>query len=261
MKKTEILIRSAIFNITFFTLTPLMALCGLPTIWMKRERAMYIVHGWVRMVYTLERYIMNLDYEVRGWEHVPQGTSYLLAAKHQSAYETMKLHLLLGDPAIVLKKELLRIPLWGMFLKKIDPVAIDRSNREQAMRSLLHGVQHVKEQGRPIVIFPQGTRVKSDTTTREKPYKGGIARMQEFSGLPIVPMALNTGLYWPRNSMMKRPGKVIFQFYPPIPAGKPADIVMKELEQIIETGSADLNAESRALYPHLARANAETNKA
>lgn len=251
MKKIEILIRSTLFNIFFFTMTPLMALCALPTIWMPRERAMFIVHSWVKMVYALERLFLNLDYEVRGWEHVPQGTSFLVAAKHQSAYETMKLHILFGDPAIVLKRELLSIPLWGLFLAKIDPVAIDRGNREQAMKSLLAGVKHVQDQGRPIVIFPQGTRVKTDVTAAEKPYKGGIARMQAASGLPIVPMALNTGLFWPKNSLIKRPGKVIFQFYPAIPAGKQTETLIKDLETIIETGSNALNAESRAQYDYL----------
>lgn len=251
MKKIEILIRSTLFNIFFFTLTPLMALCALPTIWMRRDRAMFIVHSWVKMVYLLERIFLNLDYEVRGMEHVPQGTSFLVAAKHQSAYETMKLHILFGDPAIVLKRELLSIPLWGLFLAKIDPVAIDRGNREQAMKSLLASVKHVQDQGRPIVIFPQGTRVKTDVTAAEKPYKGGITRMQAASGLPIVPMALNTGLFWPKNSLIKRPGKVIFQFYPAIPAGKPTDVLIKDLETIIETGTNALNAESRAQYHYL----------
>lgn len=252
MKKIEILIRSTLFNIFFFTMTPLMAICALPTIWMRRERAMFIVHAWVRMVYCLERVFLNLDYEVRGWEHVPpQGTSFLVAAKHQSAYETMKLHMLFGDPAIVLKRELLSIPLWGLFLAKIDPVAIDRGNREQAMKSLLNGVKHVQEQGRPIVIFPQGTRVKTDVSPSEKPYKSGIVRMQDSSGLPIVPMALNTGLFWPKNSLFKRPGKVIFEFFPAIPAGKQTDSLIKDLEQIIETGSNALNAESRAQFAYL----------
>lgn len=251
MKKIEILIRSALFNIVFFTVTPLMALCALPTIWMPRDKAMHIVHAWVRVVYALERIFMNLDYEVRGWENVPKGTSFLLAAKHQSAYETMKLHLLFDDPAIVLKQELLNIPLWGLFLGKIDPVAIDRSNRDQAIKSLLQGVQHVKEQGRPIVIFPQGTRVLPDATIAEKPYKAGIGRMYEASGLPIVPLALNTGIFWPRNSLIKRPGKVIFQFLPPIEGGEKPETVMKKLQDDLEKASEALTAEARDRYPYL----------
>lgn len=256
MKKIEILIRSTLFNIAFFTTTPLMALCALPTIWMPRRKAMFIVHAWVRLVYALERIFMNLNYEVRGWENVPKGQSFLLAAKHQSAYETMKLHILFDDPAIVLKQELLNIPLWGLFLGKIDPVAIDRSNRDQAIKSLLDGVRHVKEQGRPIVIFPQGTRVLPDATTAEKPYKAGIGRMYELSGLPIVPLALNTGIFWPRNSLIKRPGKVIFQFLPPIVGGQNTDTAMKILQDNLENASNALTAEARKKYPYLPKAKA-----
>lgn len=251
MKKIEILIRSILFNIAFFTMTPLMALCALPTIWMPRRRAMFIVHTWVKTVYLLERTLLNLRYEVRGWEHVPHGQPFLLAAKHQSAYETMKLHILFGDPAIVLKRELLSVPLWGLFLAKIDPVAIDRGNRDQAMKSLLASVQHVKEQGRPIVIFPQGTRVQPDATTQQKPYKAGIGRMYEASALPIVPLALNTGIFWGRNSFIKRPGTVIFEFLPVIEAGQKVDVVMKDLQTRLEIASDALTAEGRERYPYL----------
>ena len=253
MKKIEILVRSTLFNIAFFTVTPLMALCALPTVWMKRERAMFIVHAWVRVVYALERLFLNLDYEVRGWENVPQGKAFLLAAKHQSAYETMKLHMLFGDPAIVLKRELLKIPLWGLFLAKIDPVAIDRGNRDQAMKSLLEGVRHVKTQARPIVIFPQGTRVLPDATPAQKPYKSGIGRMYEASALPIVPLALNTGIFWPRNSLLKRPGKIVFEFLPVIESGQDVGEVMKNLQDSLETASEALTAEARARFPYLPR--------
>lgn len=255
MKKIEILIRSTLFNIVFFTLTPLMAVCALPTIWMKRARAMFIVHAWVRLVYALEKLLLNLDFEVRGWEHVPQGQAFLLAAKHQSAYETMKLHLLFSDPAIVLKRELLKIPLWGLFLAKIDPVAIDRGNRDQAMKSLLDGVRHVKTQARPIVIFPQGTRVRPDATPSEKPYKSGVGRMYEASNLAIVPMALNTGIFWPRNSLLKRPGKVVFEFLSPIEPGRPAAEILQDLQQRLESASDALTAEARTRFPYLPQKN------
>lgn len=251
MKQVEIVIRSILFNLFFFTVTPLMALCALPTIWMKRERAMFIVYSWVRVVYALEKIFLNLDYEVRGWENVPQGQAFLLAAKHQSAYETMKLHILFNDPAIVLKQELLKIPLWGLFLGKIDPVAINRGNRDQAMKSLLKSVHHVKSQARPIVIFPQGTRVLPDATVAEKPYKSGIGRMYEASGLTIVPLALNTGIYWPRNSWLKRPGKIIFEFLPVIEPGRPVPDAMRDLQTRLETASEQLTQEARSQYPYL----------
>lgn len=233
-------IRSTLFNLAFFGITAVMALITLPATLMKREMTMRVVRLWVGTVYFLERHILCLDYEVRGWENVPQGQSFLLAAKHESAYETFKMHILFADPAIVLKKELTRVPLWGAFIRKSDPIAIDRSSVKQSIKSLISEVQRVKAQGRPIIVFPQGTRVKPTTTTKEKPYKSGIARMQEASGLPIVPMALNTGLFWPKMSWMKKPGTVVFEFLPPIPAGLSHDEVMKILEERLETASTKL---------------------
>lgn len=232
-------IRSTIFNLAFFGITAIMAFVTLPATLMKRETTMKIVRLWVRTVYFLERHILGLDYEVRGWENVPEG-SFLLAAKHESAYETFKMHILFADPAIVLKKELTRVPLWGAFIRKSDPIAIDRSSVKQSIKSLMSEVQRVKAQGRPIVVFPQGTRVKSTATTKDKPYKSGIARMQEASGLPIVPLALNTGLFWPKMSWIKKPGKVVFEFLPPIPAGKSSDEVMALLEEKLESHSRTL---------------------
>ena len=254
MKTIEIFIRSLLFNAAFFCVTLAMMICAFPTVFMKRERGMAVVYAWVKTVYVLEKTLLGLDYEVRGRENVPQGQAFLLAAKHQSAYETMKLHLLLGDPAIVLKRELLSIPMWGRFLNIIDPVAIDRGNREEAMKSLLAGVQHVKDQGRPIVIFPQGTRVMPDAVPTEKPYKVGIGRMYVSSGLAIVPLALNSGIFWPRHSWFKRPGKVVFEFLPPIAAGLPITEVMAMLQDRLEDASNALTAEARAAYPWLPRA-------
>ncbi len=251
IKNIEIFTRSTLFNLAFFGTTLVMAICTLPAIFMARDKAMRIVHLWVRLVYGLEKIFLNLDYEIRGWENVPQGQSFLVAAKHQSAYETMKLHLLFDDPAIVLKRELLRIPVWGRFLGKIDPIAIDRSNRETAMRSLIDGTLHVKQQGRPIVIFPQGTRVAPDMTAEKKPYKAGIAKMYHSSNLPIVPMALNTGIFWPRVSWIKRPGRIIFEFLPPIMPGKTIPEVMAILSNDLEKASIALTKEARENYPCL----------
>ena len=168
---------------------------------------MAVVHGFAFTTAILEKYILGLTYEVRGQEHLPEQGSYIIAAKHQSSYETFKLHTLFGDPAIVLKKELLRIPLWGMYLKKSDVIAIDRSSPKTAIKSIKDGAQHVKEQGRPIIIFPQGTRVSIDTTAQEKPYKIGIMRLQEATNLPIIPMAINTGYFQPKHKWCKKPGK------------------------------------------------------
>lgn len=210
-------LRSTLFNLAFYIVTLIACIICLPTLFMPRGVFMAVVHGWVWCVHVLERLIMNLHFEIRGLEHLPpDGTPYIVAAKHQSPYETFKLHTLFGDPAIILKQELLKIPLWGAYLKKSDVIAIDRTTPELAISSIQDGARRMKAQGRPIIIFPQGTRVRIDETVQHKPYKVGVARLQEATDLPILPMALNTGYFWPRSGWLRRPGRVVFEFLPPL---------------------------------------------
>ncbi len=245
-------IRSVFFNILFYgVLTPVICILTLPSLLFPRKVAVWVAEFYQTSSYYLEKYVMGIDYEVRGLENLPQGGEYLVAAKHQSAHETMKLHMLFPDPTIILKKELLRLPLFGWFLKRVGVIPIDRTNRGQAMTSIVEGAIRMKAAKRPIIIFPQGTRVAVDETTAKKPYKGGVAKMYGATGMPIVPLALNSGLYWPRNSFWKRPGKAIFEFLPPIPPGLPEKEVMHLLEEQIETASARLVEEARAKDPSL----------
>jgi len=237
--------RSILFNILFYLSTLLACLALLPTLVLPRSAFMWVVHLWLAIVVFLEKYVMGLTYEIRGKENLPESGSYIVAAKHQSAYETMKLHPLFGDPAIVLKKELLMIPLWGWFLKKSDVIAIDRSSPKTANESLIAGARHIQAAGRPIVIFPQGTRVPPHVSTKEKPYKMGVTRIQEATDLPIIPVATNTGMFWPRSGFFKSPGKVVFDILKPIPPGGKKDETIKALEQQIEERSFQLMEEAK----------------
>lgn len=244
-------IRATLFNIVFWAWAIAVCVTIIPLVYCSRKTTLRISHIFNNGVYYIEKYVLGLDYEVRGMEYMPKEGSYLIAAKHQSAYETMKLHRLFGDPSIILKKELLSIPIWGKFLGKLDIIAIDRSNGESAMTSIVEGAQRMKEQGRPIVIFPQGTRVRTDATTAQKPYKGGIMKMYKATGLPIIPLAVNSGMFWPRNSYLKRPGKVIFEFLPPIEPGIDDKKVMKALEERLEEASIRLMEEAKERNPLL----------
>ncbi len=233
-------IRSTVFNISFYILTGISCVVLLPTLFLPRRVFLGVVMGFCYTTAFLEKYILGLTYEVRGKENLPNNGAYIIAAKHQSAYETLKLHILFNDPAIVLKKELFKIPLWGWYLKKSDVIAIDRSSPKSAIKSIQDGAKHVAEQNRPIVIFPQGTRVTTETTAKEKPYKIGISRIEQATKLPIIPMALNTGLFQPRQKWCKNPGKVIFEFMPTIKISDNASYTLKQIETTIENKSNDL---------------------
>lgn len=242
------MIRSTIFNIVFYGFTAISCVLCLPFLFLPKKDAMWAVRLFVHSTRFFEKCILSLDYEVRGLENLPKG-SCVIAAKHESAFETTKLNILFDDPAIILKRELLRIPLWGRFLAKIEPIAIDRSQGKEAMDQIITGARRVQAQGRPIVIFPQGTRVSPWKKITERPYKIGAARMALETGLPLIPMALNSGMFWPRNSWLKHPGKVIFEFLPPISltSGDVAAIT-RDLEARLESASDALHNEAVQLY-------------
>lgn len=229
MKRARI--RSTIFNLLFFSVTGIMAVAYIPALLLPRKEFVRLVELWLMVVTALEYVVLGLKYEVRGRENLPKNQPFIVAAKHQSAYEAMKIHLLFKDPAIILKRELLWIPLFGWYLQKAGMIAIDRSTPEKALRSIADGALRVKNEGRPIVIFPQGTRVSPGA---EIAYKPGIARIAEITGLPVIPMALNSGIFWPRNAWFKSPGRVTFQLLKPLAVSGDRHGFMSELEKKTE---------------------------
>ena len=249
--KLIIIIRSILFNISFYGLTAIASIVLIPFIFAPRKFILAITKTWLACAQFLMKYIAGITYEIRGKEFLPKSGSYLVAAKHQSAYETLKLHALFGDPTIVLKKELIGIPLFGKFLNKLDVIAIDRRNKEESIKSIVEGAKRMQTAERPIVIFPQGTRVRVDETAKDKPYKGGIVKMYANTDLPIIPLALNSGLFWSKNGFIKKPGRIIFEFLPAIEAGLPDKKVMKALEDRLEQKSNLLMLESVEQYPYL----------
>ncbi|MDP9195907.1 MAG: 1-acyl-sn-glycerol-3-phosphate acyltransferase [Pseudomonadota bacterium] len=226
-------LRSLAFNIAFFSLTTVCCALLILTLPLPRRCVIWGIETYERMLDWLERKIIRLDYTVSGLEHIPQGP-FLLAAKHQSAWETMKLHLLLRDPAVVLKRELMLIPLWGWLAARAGMISVHRNKRGRTIPSLIRGAKKVAAEGRPIVIFPQGTRVAPGD---HRPYKIGIGILYQELGLPVVPMALNSGLFWPRHSFIKQPGTVTVQFLPPMPPGLTAEELVKKLQDTLETAS------------------------
>ncbi|HRK98497.1 MAG TPA: lysophospholipid acyltransferase family protein [Alphaproteobacteria bacterium] len=208
-----------------------------PLTLLPRKQFVIFLTLYFKLVHILEKYVLGLDFIVRGAENIPKDGAFLVASKHYSAYETMKMHVLFYDPAIIMKRELKFIPLWGLLASKAEMIFIDRGSRDVALNSIIAGAKRIKEQGRPLMIFPQGTRVSIEDTPENKPYKGGIIRMYEATNIPILPLALNSGLFWKKKAFFKYPGKVIFEFLPPIPPGLEASEALDRIKNSIEDAS------------------------
>jgi 1-acyl-sn-glycerol-3-phosphate acyltransferase len=160
--------------------------------------------------------------------------------KHQSTWDTLILPVVLDDPTIVLKRELLFVPFFGWYAARAGSIAIDRRAGAGALRRMLSKARRVAATGRPIVIFPEGTRVAPG---EQRPYHPGVAALYQSQALPLVPAAVNSGLYWGRRSFIKRPGRIVLEFLDPIPPGWPRDRLMAELKRRIETASGALLGE------------------
>lgn len=239
-------VRSVIFNIFFFGGSLFWSIALLWTLLLPEKKCAQVVSdiygGYITLI---ERYILGLKLEIRGMEHVPKTGPYIIAAKHQSAFETLKLPYMrsLGYPAIILKKELTMIPIYGWYFSAMGQIAIDRGSGKEALNSIVNGCRDRLAAGRPVIIFPEGTR---RAVGAEKAYKAGIAKVYRDVQAPIVPMALNSGLFWGRNSFFKKPGTVVFEFLPVIPPGLPPLQMMEQLERVIEEASDKLVAEGKA---------------
>ena len=194
-----------------------------------------------RELIWLERHVLGLSYVVEG--DLPRSGAFIVAMKHQSLWETMKLNLLFDDPAIVLKQELLDIPLWGRYPRFLDLVPIDRSAGRQAVSLMVKAAMRAKAADRPIVIFPQGTRVPPGET---QPYKSGISHLYASTGLPIIPVVLNSGLFWPKKLFRQRSGRITMRVLPAIPSGLDPREAMRQLETMLEDASTKLIAEGKS---------------
>lgn len=233
-------IRSLVFNVLFYTMSFLLLTVCLPMVFLPNSWQRRVPPVWLEIGYFLEKYVLGLDYEVVGKENLPPAP-YLVAMKHESAWETMKLYKLFGNPAIVLKKELMDTPILGNYAHVMDMVPVDRAKGREATKYMVDAARKIVPDKRPLVIFPQGTRVPPGV---KKPYKMGIIRLYEDLGVPMVPVALNSGLFWGRNGFWKRSGVITVQILPPIPPGLPSSEAALQMEQQIENTSEQLAVEA-----------------
>lgn len=231
-------VRSLLFNLAFGLATVAMGVVGLPVFLAPGRWASAYGRLWARVCMFLLKWIVGLDWEVRG---APPAGAALVVAKHQSAWETLALTLLLNRPAFVMKRSLLLTPPFGPYLAKAGMVAIDRSAGAQAIRRMTAGARAAMAEGRAVAIFPEGTR---RAVGAPPAYRSGAAALYRGLGVEAVPVALNSGLYWGRNAFAKRPGRIVVEFLEPIPPGLDRRAFMARLENAIETATDRLVQEA-----------------
>ena len=224
-------LRSSLFVLALIVVTPPYALLALATFPLPRMTRYRIISGWSRCVILLSKIILKIDWRVEGREHLPQRPAVILA-KHQSAWETMAFQIIFPPQVLVLKRELLWLPFFGWGLALMSPIAIDRSRGLAALRAMAKKGALRLAQGFWVVVFPEGTRVRPG---ERRAYQPGGAWLAAAAGAPVVPVAHNAGLLWPRYAFLKHPGTVTVRIGPAIdPAGRDPATINRLAEAWIE---------------------------
>jgi 1-acyl-sn-glycerol-3-phosphate acyltransferase len=236
------LIRALAFNVCFYLNTIGHLLLGLPVLTMPRHALWALIRSWARINHWLLRTLCGIDFEIRGIERIPPG-ALLVAAKHQSTWETYSLIPLFKDPTFILKRELMWLPVFGWYCMKARMIPVRRGARAAALREMVEHAKLELAHGRQILIFPEGTRRPPGAAPD---YKYGVARLYADLGVACLPIALNSGLYWPRRSWRFRPGKIRAQILQPIPPGLDPEKFLARLQSDLEAATARLLAEGHA---------------
>lgn len=238
----SVLVRSLVFNALFYVNIVTRMMVALPTILLPHQFILGVLRHYAASSLWLLRVVCGLRVQWRGRDKLPTG-SYIVACKHQSLWETFALFALLPDPTYVLKRELMWIPLFGWLATKAGMIPIDRGSRASALASMTRAARREIARRRQIVIFPEGTRRPPGAEPR---YLPGVALLYAQTGLPCVPVALNSGLFWPRRSFRRYPGTVLVEVLDPIPPGLDKRVFLKRLQTALEEATARLVSEGRA---------------
>ena len=236
MSSPALWLRSLGFNVGWYLGSAVIAIGGAPLLLAPRRWVVAWARLWVAFVLWWLRVTCGLSHRVVGREHLPAGP-VIVACKHQSTWETMAFTLLFSDIAIVLKRELLFIPIGGWAMARAGNIAVARGDGASALRGLVRQAKAAIADGRSIIIFPEGTRVAPGD---QKPYQVGTAALYRQLGVPVVPMALNSGLFWGRRRWLKRPGVITLEILPPIFPGLSREAFMATLRERIEGATARL---------------------
>ena len=231
-------LRSAAFNLVFYAMSVVIVIAATPCLVLPRRFTLYAMEAWSHLTLWLLRVIVGTRYEVRG--ELPRG-GVLVASKHQSMWDTIVMTAILKDPAMVLKRELLWIPFYGWYAQKARMIAIDRGAAAAAIRRLVSQGKAAVAEGRPVVIFPEGTRSAPGSKLE---YKPGVAALYRQLGVECVPAAVNSGLFWARRGFARKPGTIVIEFLEPIPPGLDRKSFMETLETRVETAAARLAGEA-----------------
>ncbi len=236
------ILRSIVFNLVLFVWGVFVGILTLPVLMMPPETVRKTGAWWSGTVIWLAKVICGINWEVRGLDNVPKGP-VIFASKHQSMWDTLFFPAFFDQPSAIAKAELRWLPFYGWVSHRAGAIWVDRKAGGAAIRAMIRGAQRTIGQGRPIFIFPQGTR----TPPGEKsPYQPGVAALYTSVGIPVVPVALNSGMFWGRRSFIKQPGTLIVECLPVIEPGLDRKTFMAMLEERIETASDRLEAEARA---------------
>jgi 1-acyl-sn-glycerol-3-phosphate acyltransferase len=231
-----LILRSIIFNVLFYLNLVILIIAALPTVLMPRSGILAVARLWARANSWLLRALCGITAEFRGVEKIPPGP-LIVACKHQSLWETFALLPLFSDPTYVMKRELMWIPFFGWYTWKAGMIAVDRSKGSQALSDLNARVRRELAHNRQVIIFPEGTRRRPGAEPR---YKYGVAHLYAEAGIPCLPIALNSGLFWPRRTWRRYPGTIRVEILDPIPAGLDKIHFFDRLQTQIETTTAEL---------------------
>jgi 1-acyl-sn-glycerol-3-phosphate acyltransferase len=239
-----IALRSFLFNLAFYVVSVLFTVLGSPLLLGPRSWAMAGLEAHGRTCIWLMRQIVGTRLEVRGRDKLPAGAA-LIAAKHQSTWDTFGLVPIFRDPCFVLKAELLMIPFYGWFCRKFEHIVVKREKPAAALRGLIRDAKAKACEDRQIILFPEGNRRAPGAVPD---YKPGIVALYEALDLPCYPVALNSGLFWPRRQFLRLPGTIVVEILDPIPPGLPRAEFRKRLETVIEDATNRLIAEAGASF-------------
>jgi 1-acyl-sn-glycerol-3-phosphate acyltransferase len=235
----SVIVRSVIFNVLFYLNLLLHFVAAIPTLVLPRRAIIAVAQFWARTNLWLLRVICGIKFECRGIEKMTKGP-LLVASKHQSLWETFALLPLFDDPAFILKRELLWIPFFGWYAWKGGMIPVNRGKRSQALADMTVRGREELARGRQIVIFPEGTRRAPGA---EPNYKYGIVHLYAETATTCLPIALNSGLFWPRRSFLRYPGTIVVEVLDPIAPGLDKKAFAEQLAQEIETATTRLVAE------------------